>query len=453
MQGFISEHPTDKEIEWMQQWVGAEKMTQYEHGMDAVTLQHLLTDAYFFTYNKKEWGYFLIEKMKEIVQPRTHHILTGWQNPIFFIGTVVEIMDDFVVAEHFWTGETILIADVEIEDQIVNDLLLGHIVPGVAEPYYYLLSSAIILEQGHSEVLDNWKVQYEQSDYEQYSDYFEENILDCLVDLLGVKTISNSEIRDVDMDALQLIVNLDILLIDLDVKNDRLSFVFFNYLMDYGISRRMRKKEVLIAAIIDFGMRYDFMPRVITQRALAQLFQVSTSSINRYSKNISYYFDQDFDTNVFEKLRQPLYHIGTDARAEEYKQWQLNKHFEKMVFTNPVDKKRMEKKLDGVPFKPLSDPDNAQKYAYEAFLANDVESRQHYASLAMTFDVTNIDANIIRSEAMNFEERVVFLSGLLLTDDRNINLSNRHILLMSALLFENGQYDKAQALLESIEPK
>lgn len=451
VKNFIAEHPTEGEVVKIQQWVGTSRMTEFEKGMEPDTLQLVLIDAYFFTYNTKEWGYFLIKMMKEIVQPQTHQILSAWQQPTYFVGRVLDIVDGFVIAEHYWTKEIVILVDVEIEDDIMNDFILCHIVPGYNERYYYLLSSAIILEKNHVAILEKWQQEFEASEYEQYTTFVNAYLLTCFEDLLGLKTITNSEIRDLDLDALQLIVDLDLLLLDLDVKNDRLAFVFFNYLMDHGMPRRLRNKDVLLGAIIDFGIRYDLLAKVITQKKLAELTKVSTSSIRRHSKKIAYYFEQDFDAHVFEKLRQPNYQIGTDARIEDYKEWQMTKHFEKMIFTNALDKKRMEKKMIGIPFKPISPQDNAQKYAYEAFLAETIEARQDFAKLSIMFDVTNEDAHIIQSERLTPAERLPVIQKLFVDNKQLSDLKNRNILLLVQLYFSQLQYEAAWILLSSVE--
>lgn len=450
VQNFIAEHPTDEEVVSLQQWVGTSRLAEFEEGMDAITVQHLLTDAYFFTNHTKEWGYFLIQNMKEIIQPKTHQILSSWQQPLFFVGKVLEIIDGFVIAEHYYTKEVIIIVDVEIEDDIIEDFIICHIVPGIHQRYYYLLSSAIILEKNHGQVIAKWRQRFEEANFEQHSLFFKEHILDCFSDLVGLKTISNSEVRDLDLGALYLIVSLDELLIDLDVKNDRLAFVFFNYLMDNGLSQRLRKKEGLLAAIIDFGIRYDFLPRIITQRKLAEMMNVSTSSVRRYSNKIAYYFEQDFDDNVFEKLRQPSYQIGTDANMDDYKEWQLQKHFEKMIFTNDVDRKRMEKKLEGIPFKPITNKDNAQKYAFEAYIADADDDRQRLAQLAINFDSLNKDACIIQSEVLPKNQRLDVLLEMLVRNQSVSHLENRKIVLLLQLFFTQQKYDSAWQLLQEI---
>ncbi|AMA63233.1 hypothetical protein SFB93_04455 [Kurthia gibsonii] len=446
VQTFLSEHPTAEELIALQQWVGIERLQCFKEQIDSATLQHLLTDLYFFTENRLEWGYHLIEQMKAIVQPKTHLILSSWQTPYYFVGRMKFFYEDYVIAEHIWTGECIYLADVDLEDQVEGNLILGHVVPGVNERFYGLLSSAIILEASQEILLDSWFHRFEQSKHEELEAFFKESLLDCLLDLITENPVLQPDEKGMNVEVLQLIVNLDMLFLDLDVKSDRLTCLFFNYLMEEQRIEHVRKKQALIAAVLDFGMRYDFVPRVITQKRLGTIFDVSPSTIARYSKKISMYFEQDFDVFMFDKIRQAIYFVGTDATMDEFKQWQMHKHLEKMIFTNDLDEKRMEKKLEHIPYKPIKKHEKAQKYAYEAFLEDGERKRYELARLALNYDPNNHDAQIILSEYETADERLAILQ------DYPITMLNRNriYLLKTTLLYQQGRFEEALAILSDI---
>lgn len=452
LQIFISEHPSEVEIDEIQNWVGLEKMQRFEERMDAATLQHLLVDAYFFTENRKQWGFHLMKSMKEIVQPRTHMILSSWQKPYYFIGKVNQIVDDFVVTKHIWTDEIVYLADVDVDDPVKGDLLLGHVVPGVNPHFYNLLSSAIVLENAQSYVLDYWKEGFEKSDYSDLESYFEKELLNCLFDLIAETAVVNNEDKNVDIHALQLIISLDMLLIDLDIKSDRLTFIFFNYLMDHISTMRIRKKEALVGAILDFGIRYEFIPKVITQRKLAELFSVAPSTIAKYSRKIGLYYDQDLDLNMLDKIRQPSYKIGTDPTQDEYEKWQIERKLEKMVFATDLEKKRMEKKLLGTVYKPVKKVHKAQKYAYEAYLAKSKEKRIEWAKLAYMNDAKNKDANLILAEQKSKESRLKILDD---EDYSSVGKAGklRLLLLKITLLYSLQKYDEAFEAVKTLNPQ
>lgn len=446
VQTFLSEHPTEKELDDMQQWIGSERLRCFEEQIDSSTLQHLLTDIYYFTENRTEWGYHLIEQMKAIVQPKTHTILSSWQTPYYFVGRMESFYEDYVIAQHIWTGEKIYVSDVDVEDHIEGNIILGHIVPGVNERFYGLLSSAIILEETQESLLDSWFQRFEQSQYDELEAFFKEHLLDCLLDLITETPVLHPDEKGLDVETLQLIVNLDMLFLDLDVKSDRLTCLFFNYLTEEQRIANIRKKQSLIAAVIDFGMRYDFIPRVITQKRLATIFDISPSTIARYSKQIALYFEQDFDVFMFDKIRQAIYYIGTDATMEEFKQWQMTKQLEKMIFTNDLDEKRMEKKLEHIPYKPIKKTDKAQKYAYEAFLEDSERKRYELAHLALNCDPSNRDAQIILSECQSPEERLAILQDYPIT---RLN-RERIYLLKITLLYQKGCFEEALAIFSNI---
>lgn len=449
LQTFLAEHPTSAEKEAIKQWIQPDTLDIFANQMDQITLNHLLADIYFFTKNREQWSYHLMKCMKEIVQPRTHTILTSWQKPYYFIGEIIDSYDEYLILKHIWTEEIIYLADSEMDDEIVGNILLGHIIPGVNEHFYNLLSSAIVIDGSESEALDGWRDTFNQSGYEDLETFYENELIHCLIRLMTDVGFYEKEGKIPNLDILQLIMSLDMQLLKLELSSDRLPVIFFTYLVKKGALLNIRKQQALVAAILDFGMRNDFIPKVMTQRELSHVFEVSTATIINYSRKIALYYDEEFDRDMFEKVRQPIESIGTDATKEEYIKWQVERHLEKMSFTNAFERKRMEKKLTTIPFRPVKSTDKAQKYAYEAYLSENKERRLELAKLAYMNDMGNLDANLLLLETASLEERLALLET---ADFQKYSQEKviRLVYLQVVILYSLQRFDEALRVLEQL---
>lgn len=449
LQTFIVEHPTDLEKLAIQKWLPKDEIDVFSYQMDQLTMDHLVADVFFFTENREQWSFHLIKCMKEIVQPRTHVILNSWQNPYYFIGEILGSYEGYLILKHIWTDEVIYLADVEIEDKIEGDILLGHIVPGVHPRFYNLLSSAIVLDSEQESILEGWIEQFEASEFTDLESFYEARLVYCLIQLMTEMTLIEEEEKVPNLDILQLIISLDMELLDLGIATDRLPFIFFNYIVQQGETLKIRKQQALVAAAIDYGMNNDLIEKVITQKKLSEKYKVAPSTIANYSRKISYYVDQYFDSKLFDKIHQPMYTIGTDASEEEYLAWQKERQLEKMVFTNNFERKRMEKKIQGIPFKPIKAADKAQKYAYEAYLSSSKEKRYELARQAYMNDPFNLDANLILHEKEPLEKRLILLeNGHLhpMYAGSTVRITYLHV----TLLYRLGRFSEALNALKTL---
>lgn len=449
LQTFVAIHPTNEEKEEIKNWVQIENLKTFTNQMDQLTANHLLADLYFFTKNREQWIFHLMQSMKEIIQPRAHTILTSWQKPYYFIGEIIGDFEEFLILRHIWTKEIIYLSDTEIEDKSPGDIILGHIIPGANEHFYNLLSSAIVVDYSQRNALDEWWYAFESSEFENLEDFYEEELLRCLITLMTEVPFIEEVEKPPNLDILKLIISLDMHLLNFKVSSDRLSFVFFNYIIQNGAFLKVRKQHALVAAAVDFGMKNDFITKVITQKKLSELFDISKATIANYSRKISLYYDEEFDTNMFDKIRQPQNRIGTDATEDEYKSWQLERHLEKMVFTNNFEQKRMEKKLASLIFRPIRAEDKAQKYAYEAYLSENKEKREELAKQAYMNDPTNIDANLLLHEGDNLEQRLEILNNKSYYV-RSSKSSIRLIYLQVTILYHLQRFDEALQLIETL---
>lgn len=448
---FIFTHQNNVEFEKnIIPWIGEERMLSLKKSNSTLPLFEMITDAYYFTANKREWGYFLMEKMKEIVQPRSHNIFSKWKEPIFFIGQIIGFMYEFVIVKHVMTDEIIYIQDLDIDESKLNFVIVCQLLAGANENFYTKLNTALIIDSKDRAFIDELNGLIKQSKEQGLQEFYEKHILDCL-DLIfpvGESIVESEECNQIDHT--EIIIQLEYELNRMGVNNEDLIIVFEKYLIEVESVQkvRTRKKQALIAGIIDFAIKYDFIPKMMTKKKLGELYNISTSTITRKSQKISLYFEEAFDFSLIEQMRQSKQRIGTDATEEEFTKWQVEKQMEKLAFTNEFDRKRMEKAVKGIPYNPQKKQLKAQKYAYEAYCARNQKRRWDLAALAYSKDPNNIDARIILSENQDIKERVQLLQSIACSD-----YLERTVLLKITLDYQIGEYESALETIELLPEK
>lgn len=443
---FIFTHQTKGEFEKLiVPWLGESRMAALSKSKSDLPLFEMVTDAYYFTANKREWGFFLMKKMKEIVQPKSHIMLSKWKEPVFFIGQIIDFIHDFVIVKDVMNDEIVYIQNLEVDESKLHSIIVCQLLSGANPNFYTKLNTALFIDAKDLDFLEAIKQLIDQSNQTTMQDFYEQHILDCLdIILPNGESIVESEACN-QIEHTESIIQLEYELNRMGVNNEDLIIVFEKYLIEVeNVQRvRTRKKQALIAGIIDFAIKYDFIPKMMTKKKLGEFYEISTSTITRKSQKISLYFEEVFDFSLIEQMRQSKKRIGTDATQEEFTKWQVKKQMEKLVFTNELDRKRMEKAVQEIPYNPQKKQLKAQKYAYEAYCARNQKRRWDLAALALSKDPKNIDAQIILSENQEIPERIQLLNNLECSD-----YSERTVLLKITLYFQIGAYEEALKTIE-----
>jgi len=443
---FIFSHQTKEAFEKLiSPWLGENRIAALLNSKSELPLFEMVTDAYYFTANKREWGFFLMKKMKEIVQPKSHIMLSKWKEPMFLIGQIIDFVHDFVIVKDVMNEEIVYVQNLDVDESKLNSVIVCQLLSGANPKFYTKLNTALIIDSKDFGFIDELNQMIELSNQTVLQDFYEAHILECLDLILpiGESLVESDECNQIEHT--ESIIQLEYELNRMGVNNEDLMIVFEKYLFEVESLQkvRTRKKQALIAGIIDFAIKYDFIPKMMTKKKLGEQYNISTSTITRKSQKISLYFEEVFDFSLIEQMRQSKKRIGTDATQEEFTKWQVEKQMEKLVFTNELDRKRMEKAVQEIPYNPQKKQLKAQKYAYEAYCARNQKRRWDLAALALSKDPKNIDARIILSENQEITERIQLLNNLACSD-----YLERTVLLKITLYFQIGDY---QSALDTIE--
>lgn len=441
VQQFLAQYEHEAAFEQVKKWLSPTLFREMEQKLDEQTARRLIEDSYFFLSDAApDWPQFIMERMKREPQTKLKKLIHTWQQPLFFFGEIIEVTERYVAIKHAWTKELVYVFDFSAAVHHVGENTLLLLVKGLGENIYYSLSMGIILTKASDSLLVAWKKLYDVSEL-SYSMFFKYHIADFWRLFVSEASLMNGMSAQIK----QLLVILDAALIELDLKSEPL-FLFTHYYVTHN-NITARKKGGFIAAVLQFGMKFNFIPRILTVHQVAQLCSVSTTTVYYYAAQLEKYYKEEFSAWHLLEDEQTLYCAGTDATVVEREKWQLTKVCDERGITDEVTRKRLQRTQD-IEFVPKTATDLAQHFAYLAYEQTHDQQRLECAQTAFIYDEQCIDALLLLSD---YEDNEVYLQhALALTKKTTETMRNRTYFKTAACAFDKRNFEAAFDYLNSM---
>ncbi|TQR20351.1 YecA family protein [Psychrobacillus vulpis] len=292
LQTFYDEYPERKDVskfaELVKSW-SASLSNYLEHEM----VEAIALDEFFFHHEPEIWTGYLDKQEKRIVRPSILKVLKEWRNPRVFVGEVVGIDDTYMKVTHILSNETIQLRRESDKPVPVGVHLFCFILPDGSdrENHNLAISSLIFFPTDQNEVFKNFVKQFESQSELSAQTYLKENGK-TLWSLLGENGYEGGEYTHFEAGVLQVAI-------DFLEKNNRDYEKLLEIVEDYLVEQQPNaRKEVAIAAgAIRFGQENGlFEPLEITIKEIAEEFNVSTSSLNKYYHDLNNYYERIKET-------------------------------------------------------------------------------------------------------------------------------------------------------------
>jgi hypothetical protein len=288
LQTFYDEYPERKDIneftEIVKTW--SESLKQY---LDQEMIEAIVLDEFFFHHKPEIWESYLEKQRKKIVRPSTLKVINQWNEPRVFVGEVVKVDTDYMAVTHILTKETILLRRESEKPVPVGVHMYCFIFPdGTLKADCYLaISSLIFFPIDHKKVFDHFVSQFESQNELSAQEFLKENGT-VLWSLLGENGYEGGEYTHFEAGVLQVAI-------DFLEKNNRDYHTLLEIVEDYLVEQQPNaRKEVAIAAgAIRFGQETGlYEPLDMTVKEIAECFNVSTSSLNKYYSDLNMYYER-----------------------------------------------------------------------------------------------------------------------------------------------------------------
>ena len=295
LQTFYEEYPERQDVseylELVRQWSTSLDQYLLEEMIEAIVM-----DEFFFHHKPGIWKGYLDKQLKKIVRPSVAKVLNNWADPRIFIGEVTAVKEGYMTVKNILEEETIYLRRESEKPVPVGVHLYCFILPdGTSLDNHYLaISSLIFFPTDHKKVFESFAQQFEAQSEQSASQYLKENGI-AFWKLLGENGYGGGEFTE--FEAGVLVEAMDFL-----EKNNREYKALLEIIEDYLVELQPNaRKEVAIAAgAIRFGQENGlFEPLNMTVKEIAEWFEVSPSSLNKYYKDIvKYYKDNQFHNPI-----------------------------------------------------------------------------------------------------------------------------------------------------------
>ncbi|MDF2067648.1 SEC-C domain-containing protein [Bacillus sp. Cr_A10] len=286
LQTFYEEYPERKDlpnyVELVKTW--SEPLKKY---LDQEMIEAIVLDEFFFHHQPEIWRDYLEKQQKKVVRPSTLEVLKMWEEPRVYIGEVEEVEEYYLTVRNIFTKENIKLKRESEKPVPVGMHTYCFVLPdGTEENHFLAISSLIFFPTDHKCVFENLTKQYEDQQEVSPSDFLKENG-PIFWSLLGENGYEGGEYTHFEAGVLQVAINF---LKNNDREYEKLLEIVEDYLFEQQPNAR---KEVAIAAgAIRFGQENGlFEPLNLTVKEIAENFQVSTSSLNKYYHELNSYYE------------------------------------------------------------------------------------------------------------------------------------------------------------------
>lgn len=433
VQQFLSKYEHD--FEPVKRWLTPLFFQEMEKKLDEHTAKRLAEDSYFFLSGVvPDWPQFMMERMKKEPQSKLKKLIYTWQQPIFFFGEIIDVTDRYVAIQHAWTKEVVYVLDFSAMPRHIGENAVLLLVKGLEENIYYSLSLGIILTKASDSLFVAWSNLFKATEL-PYTDFFQQHIDDCWRFLVSETSLSSNAMP---MDKKQLLVMLDAALIELDIKSEPLFLFTHHYVTTKDI--KARKKGGFIAGVLQFGIKFNFIPPILTVDQLAMICDVSKTTVYSYTTRLEHYYKEEFSEWHLLEDEQALYCSGTDATIVDREKWQLARLCDERSIEDEVTRKRLQR-AQNIEFIPKKASDLAQHFAYLAYEQTHDKQRLNFAQTAFSYDEHCVDALLLLSDYKGNESYLQ--RALELSEKSSRAEHNRACFKAAAVAFDTRDFEKS----------
>ena len=287
LQVFYEEYPERRDIgDYLQvanKWKGSLQTHLIEEMIEAIAV-----DEFFFHHKPEIWIGYLDKQRKKIVRPSVLKVLENWNNPRAFIGEVVAVDEAYLSVKSIFEDETIQLRRESEKPVPVGVHLYCFILPdGTAKDNHYLaVSSLVFFPTDHHKVFKQFVKQFQSQKEQSVSTFLKENGI-AFWKLIGEDGYGGEEFTDFEAGVIRQVIKF---LTEKERESDKLVEVLEDYLVEQ--QPKARKEVAIAAGAIRFGQENGlFEPLQLTIKEIAEWFEISPSSLNKYYNDLNAYYN------------------------------------------------------------------------------------------------------------------------------------------------------------------
>ena len=284
LQTFYSTYPERKDIreyiELVQTWG-----PKLEGALQRELIEAVVLDEFFYHHRTDIWQSYLKRSLKKIVRPSTRDLLASWEQPILFVGQILNVHEKYMEAKHIITDKVYQIRR-ENNKPIPEDMyVFAFIVDdgSAIEEHVLALSTLIFFPKEHKPTFDKYKSDFEKSGLSAI-EFLKQNHLN-LWESLVAGGYAGEEFNDFQTEVMEQTKSF---LEEKGLESAELISTLEDYLIEQ--QPKARKSSAISAGAIRYAQERDLFAGVsFTVKEIAEYFGVSASSLNKYYQELLAY--------------------------------------------------------------------------------------------------------------------------------------------------------------------
>ncbi|ARK23856.1 metal-binding protein [Sporosarcina sp. P37] len=280
LQTFYDVHPHRADVpafvEFANKWKASLNSYLPEEMIEAIAL-----DEFFFHERTDIWADYVARQKKKQVRPSILELLDRWSEPRVFVGKVTAVGNTYLTAKSIIGDETI-----ELWKESDKPVPIGvHfycfiLSDGTSEGNYLAVSSLIFIPTNHSEAVRQFAKTLADSENPSLKD----SVMKFWI-ALGENGYTGDEFTEFESGVIE---SAEEFLKQHDRESSALLEVLEDFLVDE--QPKARKMLAIAAGAIRYGQENKFFePLNMTLKEIAEAFDVSTSSMSKYAKDLTEY--------------------------------------------------------------------------------------------------------------------------------------------------------------------
>ncbi|MFJ5768848.1 hypothetical protein [Psychrobacillus sp. NPDC093180] len=267
-------------------------------------IEQQLVDYYLLLQKTGIWTNYVEKQLQKTIRPSVIQVLEKWTSPMMIIGEVLETQQSFIQLKEIVDGKVYELETLGGDSKVdIGSYVVGIVLPDSrrGENGIMILSGVAFLPNRISESLKQVKQLATESKLDTQA-FYREHMLDCLtfihvseksedetpkVNMESQTMVSDNEKQDSTMTEKQteMLVALEDMMNEKGIHNDELIRIFRSYLTE--CAPNPRKAGAAAAGAIRFAkerLSADEFPW--TNKEIAAMFEVSTSTVQKYFEEI-----------------------------------------------------------------------------------------------------------------------------------------------------------------------
>ncbi len=271
LQNFYELYPKKQDFEAYHA-VGAKWNEALGDKLDIELVEAIAIDYFFFEERLDIWTGYLERVLKDTIRPALKERLENWSHPSLLIGKIKEVKDDYMIVEHSDTKAFVELRR-EGERPIPENVHVFCFILPIDEQHHLAISSMIFFPVDHTAIFEQ---------------FFKEKTMNDSMELwkkLVENGFEGNEFTDFETEV------FDRIMAYLE-EQGRDAERILQLTQDFVVEKqpKARKPVAIAAGAIRFGNDHGYFEKIdTTVKAIAEYFDVSASSLNKYERELAEY--------------------------------------------------------------------------------------------------------------------------------------------------------------------